>query len=205
MDLKERREIIEEFKNNKKLGVKKRALYAILPMIEISYNPSFNVYHPYLIDCNICDKEINIILLFDNTYKDDGFKEIIFKLMKNSDYIKSDYSDDGTELKCDFNVPKEYLNDFYTFLRGEYSQFSEKYKEKLLKLYGKANSTVPNIYTWMDALYPSDEIRREKALYEEYKGDWRDIREVWSLPHLEHEKYYNLKELNEIYNKLKEQ
>lgn len=204
MDLKSRKEIIEEFKKNKELRVKKKALLCVLPMLSLSYNPSFGEWGDSLIDVNICDKEINIILVFDNKHEDDDFAELIHKVMMNSDYIDSDYIDEETVIKCNFKVPKEYVEDFYRFTNGEYSQFSNKYKEKLMKLYTKERSSTPDTYLWMDALEPLDEHKKYIKDKYGFGGHWSEIKEVWSAPKIEHERFYSLKELNDIYNKLKE-
>ncbi len=185
-----RKEINERFKE---FGVKKKSFLFLLPMINFS-NISLGELDQFLLDVTIRSKEIQLVLLFDNKDNDE-FKMLFWKLCNHHSYIdNSDYSDCKTELICNFNV--ENKDDYYKFLEGKYSQFSDKYKERVLEYHDIPKEHNPifakiNLY---DVLYPNKEKRSEiaKDLGVELKNM---SNELFSIPNLVYEEYLPLKQL----------
>ena len=190
-----RKDVIKEFNE---IGVKKRAKIIFLPMIDANVN--LFEYGDYLIDVNIGDNKI--LLVFDNTYDCDAYKSVVYKLINCYMYLDSEYIDDGSEMVMYFEIPKEYLEDFKKFKDGNYSGFSNKFKDRLILNYGKASAKAFNEYSMFDGLYPTEKKRGERA---EYCGvNISMIKEVWSKPDLLYEEFHNIQKLREILVSLKE-
>lgn len=162
---------------------KRKSKLFILPMLDYSLDE----YEPYLIDCNIDLKDNTIVVIFDNL-DDDPLSMLIYKLQSSYLYLDSKFDDDDKEVVMFFEVPKEFKKDFIKFTQGKYSEFSEKYKKKLIGLFGKETSSVYAQFSMFDALYPTEEKRKERA--EDLMYDkWEDIKELFSVPKLEFEEY----------------
>jgi len=99
-----------------------KSLYFIMPMIGISSN------YRNLINC----------YLGDSTYPKYNYSKILVELkFKDNNILKNIYLEDSYETKQNtciyvFKVPEEFEKDYYLFLQGKYSQFSDKYKSKIL-------------------------------------------------------------------------
>lgn len=162
----------------------------------LDYNPS--EYEPFIIDCNIIQEENpKLVVIFDNI-DDDSLKMLVYKLQ--SIYLFEDcrYDDKDREVVLIFNIPKEYKKDFEMFTEGKYSKFSEKYKKRLISYFGKETCTEFAQFSMFDALYPTEKKRKERA-QDLNHNNWEDIKELFSVPNLDYERYLTIKELEKIY------
>ena len=195
-----RREIISEFV---KLGIKKRARNFILPMIE-SLSISNSEYGLSLLDVNIIIEDRQAVLIFDNKSDDDSFKTLIYKLTCHHSYIEesSRFGDYSNELILNFRIPDEYKEDFDKFILGKYSKFSDKFKNRLKSVHNQhETSEHVGFYSWYDGLHPSENKIMERANELGFKN-WKEIRELWSVPDIKYEIFYDIDELRSIYNSL---
>ena len=177
----------------KNRNYKRKSKLFILPMLDYPLAE----YEPYLIDCNIDYDPEKLIVIFDNV-DDDPLSMLIYKLQSSYLYLDCGYDDGDREVWLSFEIPKEFKKDFEKFTRGKYSEFSEKYKKLLIKHYGKETSAVYAQFSMFDALYPTEEKRKERA--EDLNYDrWEDIKELFSVPTLEYEEYKSIEDLKLTY------
>lgn len=196
-----RKFILEEFNS---FGIKKKSRIFLLPLIDA--NVSVHEFDPFLIDVNIDKDNIQLILIFDNTYISEEFKMIFYKLSNNYCYIdNSDYGGNGTELICNFSIPKEYRDDFFKFIDGKYSEMSEKYKKKILtfNMFPNVTHSVKGKITPYDILFPSEQKRKEIA--EDLGVDIKNMNDdLYDKPNMDYEIYHPIEKLREIYKAFKE-
>ena len=114
--------ILDEFKEH---GVKKKSKLFILPML--CDNVRFGEFSQYFVDINISIEKMYIYVLLDNTYTDEGLRNLVYKLENHYSWISSDYVDDNEVLMLSFNVIKEYSQDYKKFIDGKYSDESNQY------------------------------------------------------------------------------
>lgn len=97
----------------------------------------------------------------------------------NTDY---DYGDER-QVMFVFDIPDEHKNDFQLFLAGEYSQFSDSLKEKIVKFWDiKDEESV-----FYGIIYPNDAVkeRSESESFDTALGEY------WPKPVLSREIYMN--------------
>lgn len=77
----------------------------------------------------------------------EDYQEQIDELRKMEGYIK-DYDDDfdSTFATFVFNIPKEFESDFDLVLNSEIHKTSEKYKDRLYKVFPKLKETFDNLF-----------------------------------------------------------
>lgn len=182
--------------------IKKSEIF-LLPMLNTSlYHQNKDIN--YLID--ICFLQMGfpqIVVIFDNIDYI-PLKEDVHRLSMCLEYVDSEYNDDDKELCMFFDVPKEYKKDFELFTQGMYSQFTEKYKQLLVKKYGNTRekgltlrTLLPNIGVY-DAIYPLDDTKKliAKCLStSNHRVDWKEIKEVLDPPNIELEEFKLIEEL----------
>ena len=179
--------ILDEFKEH---GVKKKSKLFILPML--CDNVRFGEFSQYFVDINISIEKMYIYVLLDNTYTDEGLRNLVYKLENHYSWISSDYVDDNEVLMLSFNVIKEYSQDYKKFIDGKYSEFSDKYKQQLLKIHDnyESCSTYSKVSVY-DALHPSEkkraEIAKELGVEIKYMSH-----ELFDPPNILYEEYMDL-------------
>lgn len=182
-----RRDIIES------RDYKRKSKLFLLPMLDYPLDE----YEPYLIDCNVVLDPGKLVVIFDNL-DDDPLSMLVYKLQSSYLYLDSNFDDDDKEVVMFFDIPKEFKEDFIRFTQGKYSEFSDKYKKKLISFFGKETSSVYAQFSMYDALYPTEEKRKERAGDLGY-DQWEDIKELFSIPTLEYEEYKSIEDLKLIY------
>lgn len=154
-------------------------------------------YKPYLINFYISDfkEDPKITMVFENS-EDICFIDFITVLMENPYFNQS--WDDHNEISLEFSLPREYEYDFDMFLLGKYSEFSDKFKNLLLKTYGREKSD-NNKVTMYEVLYPSD--LKRKLIAEDLNVNLKVVpNEVFSVPNIDDERYLTIKEFKKKYN-----
>jgi hypothetical protein len=180
---------------NKLIQYKKKAKNFILPMLGIPISQ----YEPYIIDCNIIVEGFpKIVVIFDNV-DDEPLKMLIYRLQSEYLFLDCEYDDDDREAVLFFDVPKEFKGDFELFIKGSYSKFSDVYKNRLIKYFGKVTCEDWGLVTMWDTIHPREHKRNQIA--EKYGVEADQIIELISSPDLEHEIYKTIEELKEIYDK----
>lgn len=148
-----------------------------------------------------------IVYVFDNIDYE-PLKMDIYKLQVHSEFADIAYGDDCKEIIVYMNVPKKFRTDFDKFLQGKYSEFSEEYKQLLVKKYGEGRQTginpknkLPNVSVY-DAICPGVDQIKLLADCLSARGsrvDWRDIKEIVSSIDIDVEKFKTIEELEEEY------
>jgi hypothetical protein len=143
------------------------------------------------------------VAIFENKLEESEELRTILYILYNHYSFKNDISgpDENEEIVLEFEIPKEFRNDFQTFLLGEYSAFTDKLKETLMKMYHPkgGSSGKGGEVKMFDCLYPTTKKKQEIA--NELGVDYKIIpNEVLSIPKLSDERYYTLGELKEKYN-----
>jgi len=158
----------------------------------LEYRKAF--FTPYFINCYIIPNERpRLVLIFENS----DYVPLIHamqKLYEHPCYLDCQYADDNKEVVMYFEVPPEYLKDFYSFIEGKYSGFTEGYKDLLAHLCGR-NSGLDYKVTIYDAIYPTEKKRKLIELRLDTKLD--NDAEVFDKPDLKEEEYIPISELRE--------
>lgn len=151
-----------------------KSLYFLLPTIGIMYSYySKNILNSYISDRQY-RPEINnyhIFILCKN--KEDRFNNL-------PTFIESYNTDDG--LMYVFKVPSYFEEDYLKFILGQYSQFSSKYKEQIMRLLPAPyqNSVIFKVIT---------KSPEAKKIIEDKVGESIGDQEVFSKPSIEEEIY----------------
>lgn len=180
----------------------------LLPMLGITlYHVNKEINH--LIDVNFTQSGFpQIVLIFDNTVDYEPLKADIYMAMNLSTYIDSEYSNNNEEVCMFFDVPLEFRKDFELFVKGQYSQFSEKFKDILVKTYGAGryqnknkdiqdvdeSTGLPKVGIY-DVIYP---LKKTKRFIQEQLNTVVEITEVLSPPDPDEEEFKTIEEL-ELY------
>lgn len=144
-----------------------------------------------------------IVYIFDNIDYEPLMMDI-YKLQNHTCFVDIEYSDDNKEVVVFLDVPKEFRRDFDKFIQGQYSEFSDRFKELLIAKYGdgrqegiSSKNGLPNV-SMMDIINP--EPAQKKLLAECLSStgsrvNWRDLKEIISPPNVEVEEYKTIQEL----------
>lgn len=143
------------------------------------------------------------ILLGCKDYRDKDWNKVFTSLALSKNYV-GDY-DCGIEngynlVMVVFRVPEEFADDYYHFIRGRYSRFSPKYKEKFPRYIKDANNREKESILWQiinKAPSLKRDLEREFNLNE---GEldlptvidgkvYPKAEEVWDYPRKEREYY----------------
>lgn len=177
----------------KTIDYKGKAKNFILPMLGVPISQ----FSPYMIDCNIINEGFpKIVVIFDNI-DDEPLKMLIYKLQSDYLFLDCEYDDDDKEVVMFFDIPKEFKKDFEAFVGGKYSKFSEDYKKRLTLYFGKKTCEEAGLVTMWDTINPTDKKRQEIA--DKYDISIDSIKELISIPNLEHEIYRTIEELKGFY------
>ena len=179
---------IDEKSDNKKEKSKKtKSTSFILPML----GKSIYFYNPFLINCFVGDKRFcrkysNHIFVLLKIEDNNEYKTVEKDLKSLNNFVLSYIPIKNETKMMVFKVPEEYTLDYFRFLRGEYSKFSNRLKEEVMKL---------------------NNVNKKSVIYAAFtKAKW--LKETWEkelnckiLPYSEVLSIPNLE--NEIYNKNK--
>ncbi len=202
-----RRKIIKD--NKLYNGKSTKATHFLLPF----YGMGKSYYTDYLISVNIKDDphEPRVVFVFDN-FDEEELLMHLYKLHNHHCFDESWNDDEDKEVCLSMKIPKEFLNDYRLFLDGKYSQFSEKYKELLIKLYGRGVhptfqvdekghkigfSETGHKVSVYEAISPTHEKRL--AIGRRLGLELPKDAEVFDRVNLEEESYLSIKELKEKY------
>ena len=82
-----------------------------------------------------------------------------------------------------FSIPEEYMEDYYKFLTGKYSEFSEQTKNHILKFWDENNESL--LY---GILYKTDIAKKYwQEKYNENPDKWSNEAEYWVEPNMRKE------------------
>lgn len=154
---------------------KNKSVHFILPMINVSYNAyRYNIINCYLTDHNRPDLDMYHMFLL--------VKEGDPQLEKLSAYLENYKVKDG--FMYVFRIPYDFEEDYLKFILGQYSQFSEKYKNRIIKLLPAPIGKNPVFQVIMK--HPD-----AKKKIEDMIGCSIGDQEVASIPNLSQEEYGN--------------
>ncbi len=170
-------------------------------------------YTEYLITVNIKDDPDNprVIFIFDN-FDEETLVMQLYKMHNHHCFDDSWVDDEEKEIVVSMKIPKEFLEDYKLFIQGKYSKFSEKFKELLIKTYGRGVhptfkiddkgqrigiSETAHKVTVFEAITPTQEKR--VAIGRRLGIDLPKDAEVFDRVNIEEESYLNVKELKEKY------
>ena len=129
--------------------------------------------------------EPKICVILDNNTHEPLFNFIITKMRENNDFLGIDQCEDEVVLR--FKIPKKYNEVYHLFLEGKYSKFPDRYKDRLVVLYGRKVCKESRHVTEYNVLYPQDYKRKQIA---EWTGEnIKYIEEVLDAPDLSYELY----------------
>ena len=182
----ELKDVNEEVKVEEKPKRKKtKATSFILPML----GKSIYFFNSYLLNCYVGDKELiekypNHIFVLLKIEDKEEYRTIKKEMESLKTFIESyNPMENKTEMFI-FSIPKIYKKDYELFLRGKYSEFSNKLKEEVMVLNKVNKDSV--IYaaftraTWLRKNW-EDQLNCKIPYYQE----------VLSIPNLKNEIYNN--------------
>ena len=108
----------------------------------------------YIADMENPDSDNSIVLVHNN--------KMIQKLISNKpkDVYQSTPIEDNLYYDIEiYDVPEEWVEDYYQFMSGSYTNFSEKYKQKLLYFWDKDEDS--ELYKILHRIYPDNRIELE--------------------------------------------
>lgn len=175
---------VKEYKDSLKLKYNHTTLY-LLPCIGLSVvSMPKSFISSYIID----DEKPKIALVFEGDM-------VILKT--NAEFIEKQIINDN-EYAYIYNIPKDFQVDYNLFKIGRFTKFSLKYKDLLLKHYGKISGAGEKI-TMIDSLYPDNISKSFRAKSLGVRVSDLPNGEVVSLPDMSKELYY------EVIKKIKEE
>jgi len=178
---------------------KNKSRIFLLPMLDLDVMHS-NDKHDFLIDVNIIQEGFpQVVLIFENVDYE-PLKEDIYRLSNSPYYVDSEFADEDKEVCMFFDIPKEYRKDFEKFTQGKYSQFSVRFKDRLIKEYGTARSqginetnNLPAVSLY-DVICPTLETRQLMKDQLGVSVHVSQIKEVLDPPNLDLEEYKSIEE-----------
>jgi hypothetical protein len=137
-------------------------------------------------------KDYNIIAVFNRVDNEDPeFIMWITNIHRNPYHIETTSNED--EVLVRFRVAHKFKANFDTFLKGKYSKFTDDYKEKLCRCFGKKTVKDNHEVTEYNIIYPQDFKRKQIA--EVLGVEPELIDEVFPIPDLDIETYMNIEHL----------
>ncbi len=153
----------------------------LLPMIYYNIDDFTGDYNNYLINCYITKEFDGKIIVICDNIEDEHFKIFLYKNELNPYYLNSLLDDNNKEIQLVYQIPNNYIEDYYTIIDSKYSFISKSYKDKLIKIYGRQCNTNNYKATMYDTLYPTEFKRKQIAQwlgYDVKSKDWMIINEV---------------------------
>lgn len=175
-----------------KSGYKNKSKYFLPLMLNLKMYDK-----KHLIDVNFIQRGFpQVVLIFDNS-DSQLLKEDIHRISMSPYFVTAEYGDDDKEVAVFFDVPNDQRDNFELFVKGKYSKFSKKFKEKVVKEYGMYREEgvndkgLPKVSPY-DVVSPSDELL---AKFQEYLDIDMEIEEVLDAPSLKEEEFKEIEEL----------
>ena len=160
----------------------------ILPMFGLKAILLPNNYiNTYIYDSN------SVVLVFSKPEELElnNFDRFLTTINENEDYSK--YEDTGEEIVLYFIIPDDFKSDYNKIIKGEYSKTSTKYKDLIIKVYGRTSIKDTYKVTAYNTIFPQDFKRKQIA--NRLGVEPKLITEVLDSPDLNHEIYKPLHEL----------
>ena len=173
---------INKLNKNRKVE-KTQATRFMLPLVSAHSGEQFPSYLKDGFENCYLYSEDKIILVYTIT---DDIKNLDENFSKNKLFVDS--IDIGNEQKVGyiFNIPEEYKNDMELFKEGKYSEFSDDYKQLILKFWDIAGSY--NVFQGI--LYKT---QQGKEYYEQENNSKETAEgEYWPKPNIEKEQFSNM-------------
>lgn len=121
--------------------------FFILPMLGEKHPDNY----PRFRNCFINNNEIHVYTRVGGGNRDCGFGEE--ELQQHPNYLRDfDDEEDSTYATYVFSIPDEFKNDFELITSGKIREISQKYKERLYKVYPKLKETFDKIFSTKDAV-----------------------------------------------------
>lgn len=125
---------------------------------------------------------------------DPNMDESFNRLKSNNIYQDHIFSECKTEVIIKFKIPIKYHNIFNKYINGNYSGFTNEYKQILTKLYGNKVNQDGRLVSVYDIIYPRTE--KLKQIANNLDVDISVLpREVFDKPDLDYEIYKPLQQL----------
>lgn len=189
----------EWLRNNEKASgmniVYTKSTHFIMPMVgyEIADFLSIDEKVNYLINCYIDIEEQKIVIVLDDT--NDSNIVTFLKFNNSNPHFINSINEEG-EIVLFYDIPTKYKEDFDIFLTSKYSRLTEKYKKKLVDVYGRKTNTDDYRPNQFDVIYPTPYKRKQLA--EHLKVDASLIDELTSKLNMDYETYKNIKDLLQV-------
>ena len=135
----------------------------------------------YIADVDNPDSDSSIVLLHNNPM----IPKLVFEPPRQV-YESTPIEEDGTTYNIEiYNVPEEWAEDYYQFMSGSYTNFSEEYKQRLLHFWDKDENS--ELYKILYRIYPDNrmELELEKDI------DFDALDEFYPPPNIINEIYEN--------------
>lgn len=119
--------------------------FFILPMLGEKHPDSY----PRFRNCFINNNEIHVYTRVGGGNRNCGFGEE--ELQQHPNYLRDfDDEEDSTYATYVFSIPDEFKNDFELITSDKIREISQKYKERLYKVYPKLKETFDKIFSTKD-------------------------------------------------------
>lgn len=128
----------------------------------------------------------NIMLLYRFS-GDESFRKLE-DMLRYEPYFLEAYDPDRYHMMFAFQIPNEYVEDHEKFLEGKFSEFSEKYKERVLKFHLGENYKQKVGDNPIHAVLYREDWRR-KYLEQKYDIEIPEGNELASVPEMKNEMY----------------
>lgn len=190
-----------------KISVRRRSKTFLVPMLEM---PLMHISEDknYLIDVGFTTVGYpQVVLVFDNIDYE-PLRTDIYKLQNHYCCVDVEYGDNDKEVIIYLNIPEEFRKDFDKFIEGRYTEFSDKYKELLVRTYGEGRQEgfnskdgLPNMSMY-DVIYPEESVKSrlaESLSTGNHRVNWKDIKEVLDPPNKKYEVFKKAEDLKREY------
>lgn len=88
-----------------------------------------------------------------------------------------------------FQVPKQFVDDYYNFKKGKYSKFSEEFKSKFPQYIKEGTGPEKESIIWQ-VINKADSLKREvEREFMMPEGSMNDAEEIWDIPRRNREYY----------------
>ena len=122
--------------------LKNKTFTYVFPMIEDIINYPTNLKACYVGDIEKSEYSEHILLEYEF---DESFKDMYFKFeeeIQKCTYFEDFYDTSEGNIVFIFRVPEQYKNDYKLFMESKYSEFSTKYKDKIIEFHGVNNEHI---------------------------------------------------------------
>jgi hypothetical protein len=185
-------EIINTRHTKYKISMAKRTKSSLFVLPMLSGERHLYLWNTLLLNCFIgSGKDKNCIMLLYRFSKSSEFLKFEQALSKFSTFKRKE-DPESEYVMFVFNVPKAHLRNYRNFIKGQYSKFTLKYKNNILKFHGIDQTSEIGQILFKDE-------NRKKALEKRLKATLPEDSELMSIINPEEEvfniKNYKLKKL----------